>query len=457
VVVVVLSLVVLGTGGVGRAAGTGTAASSPGPAVRGACGGTPNLTIQSSTSSGVAPLAVNFTAVIVGGCAPFTVDWEFGDGAEASGVHVTHRFASAGTFQVVADLSSNGTGEAEASTTVTVTGGPGTFQLAVAARPSSGPAPLPVTFWANITGGNAPADLEINWTFGQVGNGTGTPIPFLFRVPGTYTVTASAELDTGASVRTNVTVQVGPVQGGLPPNLSVRATPSRAVAPASISVAVGSNGAAPGSLLVCFGDGTPCASGPTNWTGSGPVELVHRYATSGHFSILATLSNASGVIAFASTSVTVLTGAPVSVEASVVPPSGSAPSTARFTASVVGGTSPYTLQWSFGDGTVGASVPGAVVNHTYPAGRFAVTVTVKDAAGQESNATLAAFSVSPAPGPFGLPSGWFGGPFPVYAWAIVGAALIAVAWGLRRARQRSKLRAWKREGEELVREMQSDG
>jgi PKD repeat protein len=455
--VLVLLLLLGGVVGSERAPGPGTGTSDLRPLVRGACGGTPNLTIQSSTSSGAAPLIVNFTAVIVGGCAPFSVDWEFGDGAEGNGTHVAHQFASAGTFQVVADLSSNGTGEAEASTTVVVTGGPGAFQLSVSAQPLSGPAPLPVTFWANITGGNAPADLEIHWTFGAAGNGTGTPIPFLFRTPGTYLVTASAELDTGASVRTNVTVMVGPSRGGLPVNLSVRATPSRAVAPASLSLAVDSNGAAPGSLLVCFGDGTPCASGPVAWNGSYPVGFVHRYSTPGNFAIIATLSNASGAIAVASTSASILTGNPVSVEASVVPPAGAAPSTARFSATVLGGTPPYTLQWSFGDGTIGASVPGAPVDHTYAAGRFAVTVTVKDAAGQESNATLSAFTVPPPSGPLGLPSGWFSGPIPLYAWGLVGAAGIAIAWVLRRARRRSRMRAWKREGEELVREMHSSG
>src|SRR5437773_678998 len=47
-----------------------------------------------------------------------------------------------------------------------------------------------------------------------------------------------------------------------------------------------------------------------------------------------------------------------------------------FTASVSGGTAPYTDSWSFGDGSTGT---GPSVTHTYSsAGSFAVTLTVKD-------------------------------------------------------------------------------
>lgn len=66
---------------------------------------------------------------------------------------------------------------------------------------------------------------------------------------------------------------------------------------------------------------------------------------------------------------------------------GSAPLDVGFTASVAGGTAPYTFAWSFGDGAVGS---GPSTNHTFDStGHYLVWVNVTDAVGWTTAAELA--------------------------------------------------------------------
>ena len=67
----------------------------------------------------------------------------------------------------------------------------------------------------------------------------------------------------------------------------------------------------------------------------------------------------------------------LNVAPTATPSSGGAPLSVSFGATAVGGTSPYTYAWTFGDGGSGS---GATVSHTYNSlGTFTATVTVTDA------------------------------------------------------------------------------
>jgi PKD repeat protein len=81
-----------------------------------------------------------------------------------------------------------------------------------------------------------------------------------------------------------------------------------------------------------------------------------------------------------------------------------------FTATTTGGTPPYSLTWSFGDGTIGT---GAAVTHTYTSAQsFTITETATDSSSPQKSATSAqtATTGSSLTGNFGvctgLPQGW---------------------------------------------------
>ena len=62
----------------------------------------PSVAIVESSSTGYTPLIVSFTANVTGGTAPYTYDWDFGDGsAHSTLANPTHTYTEAGeTFTV---------------------------------------------------------------------------------------------------------------------------------------------------------------------------------------------------------------------------------------------------------------------------------------------------------------------------------------------------------------------
>ncbi len=130
-----------------------------------------------------------------------------------------------------------------------------------------------------------------------------------------------------------------------------------------------SGGTTPYSFSWSFGDG---ASG----TGS---STTHTYSSAGTFNVVLTVKDSSSPQQTATSQQSVsVSSPPPSLTASFVysPSTPQVGQQVTFTASVSGGTAPYTDSWSFGDGSTGT---GPSVTHTYSsAGSFTVTLTVKD-------------------------------------------------------------------------------
>gem|GEM_PF-2374784 len=421
------------------------------------CSGRPTVAIDASPSSGVAPLTVNFTAAIAGGCPPFQIEWEFADGLEVEGSTVTHVFQSAGQYPVQARVRDTNGVDTEAVVNITVLGGAGPLTVSIAAAPASGPSPLETTLWANVTGGNATGPFTTSWTFGDGGSGSGSPIAHWYATAGTFVASASVQDPAGETGTGSASLVVGP--GGTPagPNLSLAADLVAGTAPLQVGFTMYSNGvAAADSLAICFGDGTPCTGGPYGWSGSTPYACSHTYNDPGSFTVIATLTNASdAVVAAATVAVTVEATSMVVVVGTATPSSGSSPLTVAFVATVSGGTTPYAVQWVFGDGTVGSSIPGATVGHTYESpGTFAPRVSVVDGSGHWANATVVPVVVQPVPSaPWGSLASWSGRSTGLVVGLALGAAVASVALLGVRSRSRRR-RDLKREGEQLVREME---
>jgi PKD repeat protein len=99
----------------------------------------PTLTITAVPPTGPAPLAVTFAATVTDAG---TVAWDFRDGTGATGLTVTHTFASAGDYNVRATATGAG-GTAVGTVGVAVTEPP----------PPPPPPPPPAPKTATITGG----------------------------------------------------------------------------------------------------------------------------------------------------------------------------------------------------------------------------------------------------------------------------------------------------------------
>jgi PKD repeat protein len=140
-----------------------------------------------------------------------------------------------------------------------------------------------------------------------------------------------------------------------------------------------SGGTQPYTFAWNLGDGSSSTASSVN----------HSYVAAGNYTANLTVTDSHGVVAQSSVQLTVYPA--LSVSASAAPSSGDAPLGVAFAASAAGGLAPYTFTWTFGDG---ATATGQTVNHSFGAGTFHPTLTVRDAAGGAWTGTVA--TITPA-------------------------------------------------------------
>jgi PKD repeat protein len=139
-----------------------------------------------------------------------------------------------------------------------------------------------------------------------------------------------------------------------------------------------SGGVAPYFWSWNFGDGTTASSQYIQ-------NPQKSYAVAGSYQVTLNVSDssASQLIATASVSVTVQPAAPLVVSFTYSPSQLQVGTTVTFTGTVSGGTSPYILSWTFGDGT---GTAGATVNHAYVnQGTYTVQLTASDFSSQSAS------------------------------------------------------------------------
>jgi PKD repeat protein len=160
-----------------------------------------------------------------------------------------------------------------------------------------------------------------------------------------------------------------------PPSVNASATPAQV--DVGIAVNLTSHvtlGLSPNRVSWNFGDGS--TSGATNPT--------HTYSSPGLYSAVGTATDFGGQVGAGAAAIVVAAAPSVTITA--IPSSPVAGSSAGFTATVTGGTAPYSIQWILGDGT-GAS--GSTVSHIYSkAQTYNVQVTVTDQWGSKAMANL---------------------------------------------------------------------
>jgi PKD repeat protein len=130
--------------------------------------------------------------------------WAFGDGETATGETVFHTFAaaSARAFTVTLTLTDDDGAQGRTSVTVRVVSGGETNAPPVArfaSVPTTGVAPLPVSFDAATSTDGDGHIVTYAWTFGDGATGVGVAPQHTFGVAGTYTVQLTVTDDDGAS------------------------------------------------------------------------------------------------------------------------------------------------------------------------------------------------------------------------------------------------------------------
>ncbi len=232
---------------------------------------------------GPAPLYVHFEARASDPEGdPLTYRWDFGDGSPVSTAdHAHHNYTVPGTYAATLKVSDGKGGEYNRTFPITVTGSNTQAPTANGnANPTTGTAPLSVTFMANGQDPQGDA-LTFSWDFGDPGTeadkATGNRVFYQYTQPGTYTATVTAR-DPGGNTGTD-TVEVTVSQStDSPPDTEITAGPSGVTKYPSASFWFLSSEPGEGSRFECSLDGagfSTCVS-PQGYEGLSSGEHTFR-------------------------------------------------------------------------------------------------------------------------------------------------------------------------------------
>jgi PKD repeat protein len=238
-------------------------------------------------------------------------------------------------------------------------------------------------FNGSATAGGGTTPYSFAWNYGDGSTSTGSTISHVYPALGTYAITATVSDSGGGYSSASAFVTVVAL-----PTAVVSVSPSNVTdvnVPIMFNATV-SGGTTPG--MPQWNSSTGVVAKSTNAT--------FTYAKSGVYFPSFLYTDDSGHNATASVTVTVnrALGASVHTDASSsTVPTGT---TVGFNATITGGTAPFTVVWSFDDGSYAT---GLAAQHAFAnAGTYAVTLLVEDAVGAEKNVTYTMTVTTASPG-----------------------------------------------------------
>lgn len=164
------------------------------------------LTDQVSNPNGTTPLRVNGTAQTAG-VPGASVIWQFGTGAEETGLSASYIYALPGEYTLT-EVATTEYGDRLIRThAVTITASSTPIAITVVANPTHGPAPLAVAFSALASGGNGGPYL-FHWEFGDGAQANGTEVGHTYTSTGSFAVDLNVSDSAGDSNTTTVEIQV---------------------------------------------------------------------------------------------------------------------------------------------------------------------------------------------------------------------------------------------------------
>ncbi len=269
----------------------------------------------------------------------------------------------------------------------------GVVRAVMSAAPSTGVAPLLVSFDGSRSTTPNGTITAWAWSFGDGAFGTGPLTTHVYTNPGTYTATLTVTDGTGASNAATGSIVANPSPPAAPSGL----TASQSGFLVQLTWKDNSSNETAFSIERCQGVGcTNFASFVATQWPDVPSYTDYSAVTGQSYRYRVRAYNGGGYSPYSNIASILVGGAnqPPTAVISVVPTSGAAPLSVAFNGS--GSSDPdgtiATWTWSFGDG---ASGNGPVITHVYSvAGFYVANLTVTDNGGASST-TSATISVTP--------------------------------------------------------------
>jgi len=281
----------------------------------------PTASFTTSPASGIAPLAVSFNASgssdSDGTITSYV--WSFGDGGSSSGVTPSHTYNSAGAYTAQLTATDDDGATDTATRTIQVSATPvanNPPSASFTASPTSGQAPLTVSFNASSSSDSDGTITSYVWSFGDGGSSSGVTTSHTYNSAGAYIAQLTVTDDDGATDTATRTIQVSatPVANN-PPSASFTASPTSGQAPLTVSFNASSSSDSDGTITSyawAFGDGGS----------SSGVTTSHTYNSAGAYIAQLTVTDDDGATDTATQTIAV-SAAPVSKDLYVDANSGS--------------------------------------------------------------------------------------------------------------------------------------
>ena len=170
-----------------------------------------SVTVSAAPTSGNIPLAVTFSSTPTGGTSPYTYAWAFGDGGTSTAQNPAHSYSAAGGYAARCTVTDTTGSTTSATVSITATNAASTLIATATTAPSSGDAPLSVTFGGSATGGTAPYTYA--WAFGDGGTSTAQNPTHNYTSAGTFTATLTVTDAASATDADTKTITVSVASG----------------------------------------------------------------------------------------------------------------------------------------------------------------------------------------------------------------------------------------------------
>jgi len=297
--------------------------------------------------------------------------WTFGDGANATGMIVTHAYADNGTYTVTLTVTDDDGATASTTATKTVLNRPPIANFTESATTVL----TGEVIYFNASSSYDPDGSIVSyfWDFGDGTNATGTVTQHAYMDDGVYFVTLTVTDNDGASATATATKYVE----NRPPSASYNYSPSFPIVGETVTFNASDSYDSDGYIISYqwnFGDG--------NVTAVTMPTVTHVYNMFGNYTVTLTLTDNDGYTSTTAQVVRIREYPTASFTYSPSFPIVGETVTFNASSSSPNGGSIITYSWNFGDGTLPVNTSNPLTTHVYSSvGNYTVTLTVIDSEG----------------------------------------------------------------------------